>query len=452
MLKKLFVVLVVLGVAAIFLVSRDWDSPELGQALLDKVSAATGIQMKAEGFRLNLLKGVVLEKVEAKSSSEGRELTFNLDRLVFEHRLLPLLSGTVAIDRILLEKPRFDMVQSKAKGSSPKKAEAPESAPGEAADSEEGGGGLALEVKQIQIEDGSLSVKNEEGEEKTHVEGLDLEMRNVGFDPKVASLAGLSAEGTLGIREMIFDTMQLTDTEGKFQLAEAVFVIPELSFSMPHAKFTASAKLDFHRAPFTYSMNAKGEPLDLNGMVGAKEGFGPGTLHLEVQGAGPETKDLRADGLLALEEGQFPDAPMFSRIDAALGKKAVVGSPYKATEMSLRMENDRVIFAPFRFESGDARLDLEGTMSLEGPVDFDLSLATPREGLQIEGAGSSALDLLADDQGWVPVPIDITGTLEDPKVRPDVKALASQAGRGAKREATEKATDALRGLLKKKNE
>jgi hypothetical protein len=277
-------------------------------------------------------------------------------------------------------------------------------------------------------------------------------MRNVGFDPKAASLAGLSAEGTLGIREMVFDTLNLTETRGDFQLADAVFVIPELTFAMPYANFTASAKLDFQRAPFKYSMNAKGDPLDVNGMVGAKEGFDRATLHLEVQGAGPETKDLRADGLLALQEGRFPDAPMFSRIDAALGKKAVVDSPYKATEVSFRMENNRVILAPFRFESGDARLDLKGTMALEGSIDFDLSLATPREGLQIEGMGSSALDLLADEDGWVPVPIHITGTLEDPKARPDVKALASQAGRGVKREATEKATDALKGLLKKKNE
>jgi len=452
MLKKLLIVLAVLGVVAVFLLSRDWDSPELGQALLDKVSDATGIQMKAEGFRLNLLKGVVLEKVEAKSSSDGRDLTFNLDRLVFEHRLAPLLSGTVAIDRILLEKPRFDMVQSKTKGSSSKTAEAPESVPAEGAESEEGGGGLALEVRQIQIEDGSLSVKNAKGEEKTLVAGLDLEMRNVAFNPNDASLATLSAEGTLGIREMIFDTLKLTDAEGKFQLADAVFTIPELSFLLPNGKVAADAKLDFNPVPFAYTMNAKGEPLDLNGMVGATSGFGPANLELEAKGAGTETKDLKGNGQVRLAEGRFPDAKMFTQIDAALGKKAVVGSRYKATEASFRMENNRVILAPFRFESGDARLDLQGTMSLEGPVDFDLSLATPREGLQIEGVGSSALDLLADDQGWVPVPIDITGTMEDPKVRPDVKALALQAGQGAKREVQEKATDALRGLLKKKNE
>ncbi len=446
MLKKLLIVLAALAAVLLILLSRDWDSPELGRKLLAQVAAATGVQIEAEGFRLNLLKGVVLERVEAKTSGEGREITFHLDRLVFEHRLLPLLSGTVAVDRILLEAPRFEMVQSEGKPTSAKKAEVPEAAPAETGE----GGGLALEVNEIRIEDGSLSVKNPKGEEKTRVEGLDLEMHDVGFDPSAASLAALSAAGTLAIREMVFDTLKLTETEGTFQLKDAAFTIPELSFLLPHGKFTADAVLDFKPVPFTYTMNAKGDPLDLNGMVGATDGFGPASLNLEAKGAGPETKNLKGKGQVHVAEGQFPDAKVFQGIDAALGKKAVVGSPYKATEASFRMENDRVILAPFRFESGDARLDLEGALLLEGPIDFDLSLATPREGLRIEGVGSNVLDILADDQGWVPVPIDITGTMEDPKVRPDVKALASQAGSGAKREAKEKATDALRGVLKKK--
>ncbi len=45
----------------------------------------------------------------------------------------------------------------------------------------------------------------------------------------------------------------------------------------------------------------------------------------------------------------------------------------------------------------------------------------------------------------------MTGTLEDPKVRPDSKALLAQVGSGLKREATEATIDALGGLLRKKN-
>jgi hypothetical protein len=307
-------------------------------------------------------------------------------------------------------------------------------------------------MKRIQIEDGSLSVKNTEGVEKTSVEGLDFEIRDVAFDPAAQSLKSLSGNGTLGIQAMKFDTLKLTETAGEFQLADAVFTIPALSFRMPQGKFLADAKLDFNAVPFAYTMNAKGEPLDLNGMVGATSGFGPAALELKANGSGPETKALKGSGEVRLAEGSFPDAKMFRDLDAALGKKALVGSKYKATQMSFRMENDRIALAPFRFESGDARLDLQGSMLLEGPIDFDLSLATPREGLRIEGAGAEVLNVMADDQGWVPVPIAITGTLEDPKVRPDAKAMASQAGHGVKREVTEKATDALKGLLKKKKE
>jgi hypothetical protein len=450
MLKKILIVVAALAAIAVFLVSRDWDSPELGRAVLEKVSAATGIQVQAQGFRLNVLKGVVLDKVQAKSSSEGRDLTFQLDRLIFEHRLLPLLSGTVAVDRILLQKPRFEIVQTGSGSASAKEPEPPESPAGDT--EAEAGGGLAFDMKRIQIEDGSLSVKNTEGVEKTSVEGLDFEIRDVAFDPAAQSLKSLSGEGTLGIQTMTFDTLKLTETEGEFHLADAVFTIPALSFRMPQGKFTADAKLDFNAVPFAYTMNARGDPLDLNGMVGATEGFGPAALELQANGSGPETKDLKGSGQVRVAEGSFPDAKLFRDVDAALGKKAVVGSKYQATQMSFTMEDDRIALAPFRFETGDARLDLQGSLLLTGLVDFDVSLATPREGLRIEGAGAGVLDVMADDQGWVPVPIDITGTLEDPKVRPDVKAMASQAGHGVKREVTEKATDALKGLLKKKKE
>ena len=44
MLKKLLIVVVVLLAIVLFLAARDWDSPELGQALLDKAGEATGIK------------------------------------------------------------------------------------------------------------------------------------------------------------------------------------------------------------------------------------------------------------------------------------------------------------------------------------------------------------------------------------------------------------------------
>ena len=73
-----------------------------------------------------------------------------------------------------------------------------------------------------------------------------------------------------------------------------------------------------------------------------------------------------------------------------------------------------------------------------------------REGIQIDGVGEDVLDVLADDEGWVMIPLSVTGTKDQPRVRPDSKALVAQAGQGMKRMAKEKATDAITGFLRKK--
>ena len=57
---------------------------------------------------------------------------------------------------------------------------------------------------------------------------------------------------------------------------------------------------------------------------------------------------------------------------------------------------------------------------------------------------------MSDDKGWVPIPIHISGTTENPRVRPDGGALVAQAGSGLKREASDAAKRAIRGLIPKR--
>ena len=470
MLKKILIVVAVLLLVGLFLLTKDWDSPELGQALLDEVGEATGVEMTATGFQFNLFKGIELDNVTASSSSPGRQFDFTLDQLVFEHRIVPLLSGTVAIDRIVLERPQFELVETPsqaepAAGAEPAEAEpatdaeatAPEPDEPDEPDEEDEKGGLALEVKQILVRDGSIVLRNTDSGSETRVEGLDFTMENLRFDPTGDSLAALEAEGELTIAHVNLDTLALSDFESRFQLANAVFDLNELVFTTTHGKFAADANVDFNPVPFTYTMTATVDPLDLNGMVGASEGFGPATMQLEAEGAGADTKDVDARGGLTLAGGEFPSVDPFTGIDKALGKQVVAGAPYEATELSFVLDNNIIRLAPFRFTTELARLDLDGTISLEGPIDLGLSVSTPREGLEIEGATANVLDVLADDEGWVPIPMTITGTMEQAKVRPDSRALLAQAKQGAKREvkkaATEAAGGAIRGLFgrKKKN-
>jgi hypothetical protein len=131
-----------------------------------------------------------------------------------------------------------------------------------------------------------------------------------------------------------------------------------------------------------------------------------------------------------------------------------VGAAYQATRAEFSIADNIATLAPFRFETARARLDTAGKANLDGPLDLELSVATPREGIRIGGVGSDVLDLLTDEQGWVPIPMSVAGTMEDPKVRLDTKALLSQAGAGYKRglskDLEEKASDLLEGLFRKK--
>jgi hypothetical protein len=445
MLKTLLVVVLVILVIGVILLTRDWDAPGLGQALLDKAGEAAGVPMTATGFRFNLLKGVELSGVQASSVEEGgREFSFSLDRLVFEHRVLPLLSGTVAIDRIILEHPQFELVDSPqgAEGEVEPDREAGEAeAPAEGSDE---GAGMALEVREISIRDGVVVMRTRGEAGETRVEDLDFEMQNLKFDPTAESLAALSAEGEFSIAQVLLSSTTISGVQSRFQLASAVFDLLELSFSTPHGEFAGEMQVDFNPVPFVYKLTAEGNPLDLNGMVGASEGFGPGVAHLGAEGVGADMKGVKAQGTIQLVAGEFPSVEMFTGVDEALGKQVLVGANYEATEARFQLENNVVTLSPFRFTSDIARLDLDGTVNLEGPIDLDFAVATPREGLDIDGVGANVLDVLSDDQGWVPVPISVTGTLEEPRVRPDAQALVAQAGSGLKREATEAATEAAK--------
>ena len=97
--------------------------------------------------------------------------------------------------------------------------------------------------------------------------------------------------------------------------------------------------------------------------------------------------------------------------------------------------------------------NLHGTASLDGPLNLDVLLATPADGLEIDGVGASVLNVLSDSAGWVPLSLNVSGTLEQPNVRLDTKALLAQAKQGTKREAQEaahRAAEQAKAAAKKK--
>ena len=73
--KLILAAAVVLGLFVLALVAvlfTEFDSPELGRLALRQIGESSGLDLRAEGFRLNVLRGLELEKVEASGPIGGR--------------------------------------------------------------------------------------------------------------------------------------------------------------------------------------------------------------------------------------------------------------------------------------------------------------------------------------------------------------------------------------------
>ena len=151
-------------------------------------------------------------------------------------------------------------------------------------------------------------------------------------------------------------------------------------------------------------------------------------FELDAEGYGTDSKGIKGKGVLHLAEGRLPSSPALAGVEKALGRgTSLVGASYLATEAPFHVENNRLTLEGFQLETPQAALDLKGTVDLDGPLALSLVLRTPREGLVIHEVPAEVLDALADDEGWIAVPLQITGTREEPRVTPDAKALLAQA-------------------------
>jgi len=448
--KKLAVAGAVVVLGLVVLSVWQFDSPRLGRSVLGTASEATGVRLEVERFRLGLLSGLALEGARAEAAIPGGRYELALNRLLFEHRLLPLLRGAVAVDRVVLDRPELQLVMADATG-----PESGEESGGTSAD-EASGVPVALEIREIRIEDGVLQYGDGTGElPPTRVEGLDLSMRELSLDPAASSPAsGARGVGELSVDRIALESTEIRDARGTFSLSNARFETRDVAFSTPEGRFEAVFSMDVAALPPSYEIELQGKPLDLNaaaGLSGRKGGFGPAQLELTGHGTGTESRGLVATGRATLAAGSLPSHPVLAGVARGIGRSSVAGAPYEATEVRFRISEDRLVLEPFALVTPELAVRMGGIVGLdaEGRLDLELAVDTPREGVVVAGVGGEMLDALTDERGWLSVPMRVTGTSLEPKVLPDARALVAQARRGLGRSLKGKVGGKLKGLFGK---
>ena len=422
--------------AALFL---EFDSPALGHAALARIGSALGAQVDARAFRFRLIRGLALEDLTASSDLAGGHWTLTTKALVLDHRLWPLLRGRVEIERIVLRRPHVRLEPGPSGRATPTRAAA---LPGAAA--------LALRVVEAKMDDGAVEVITP-GQPPLTIAKLDFTMRDLALAG--ATLAGLTAGGRASADSIRFAQTEVTKVEGEFKVRGGALTADPIRFRTKEGRFQAALRARLDRLPWTYSIDLSGDPIDLNAMagLGADGTLGPARLRLVAEGTGSGTASLRGQGTLHMEPGRLPASPLLERVQGVLAAP-LVGARYQASDTPFRLFNGRVEFDSFRFRADRFSLDMRGWLALDGPLSLTASARAPRDQVRVAGVPPGVLDTLVDPEGYVVVPLVVTGTQRNPVVRPDVGALMASASRGAGGVAVRKAGEGILGWLRRRKQ
>ncbi|HET6267225.1 MAG TPA: hypothetical protein VFG11_05865, partial [Acidobacteriota bacterium] len=219
---KVALVLILLTAAALlFVLFHDFDSPELGQKVLKKASAATGIQLNATGFKFNVRKGLFVENLQAQGKFDGGSYDAKLGKLILEHELVPLLHGDIMVKRIEIDQPNVNvtMVEQAPKEAKPasekERAEKPakEAEPTEKTKDKQ----LTFRIDNVLLSDGNVTIQQEgDPKSKTELKGIKITLQNVTTAPMAPSLLqGLSGNGDFFAKEIDTTSLKITDVAGK---------------------------------------------------------------------------------------------------------------------------------------------------------------------------------------------------------------------------------------------
>ncbi len=447
---KITLAVVAASLAALLAIALfvEFDAPRLGQRILDSAGESAGIEVQAEGFRFTLRRGIVLENVIATTQFPGGTVVTTLDRVVLEHRLVPLLLGEVVVDRLLLENPVIEVINDEAPAaSSPTAARTAVPLPHlrrvslAQDEASEKTAGRAIAVHSASIVDGTLLLSTAGREPTTRVHDLDVELNDIVIDPRASSVAvGLSARGHIDVGEVHVAQRIATGDRALLTADGGLFTVTGLALTIDEGRLDLNELVvDLNPDPYTYRTSLSGNDIDLNSLLGVEESdaLGLASIEMDAAGAGAETASIIGNGRIHLAAGRIPDIPALDQVRELLGLQ-LAGLRYEPTTIEFALGNDRVEVSPFEIVSETLRLQATGSLGIDGRLDGRSHVLVPRDAIDLgnwQGDFSDGLvEALTDEEGWVSIPLLINGTVEEPSVRPDSEALFAalqeSAGRG----------------------
>ncbi len=188
-----------------------------------------------------------------------------------------------------------------------------------------------------------------------------------------------------------------------------------------------SARVDRRQMPERFSSNVQVHNLDLGALLAASPATrgklsGTGELNLQLFGAlsNDWRKSLSGTGQFAIRNGRLPGGSLTGALESLAKLSGMSGeTPFSLIQGDLGIGQRRVASRQIHMDSPRGTVDLHGSCSLDGALEYDGQAVLTAGGAGAAGAIGEILGgVLQRQVGRVTVPFSIRGTLQDPKVQP----------------------------------
>lgn len=243
--------------------------------------------------------------------------------------------------------------------------------------------------------------------------------------------------GKAAVERVRLGTLALEQLQSPFRLANGVFTLDPLTFTMYRGHQKGSVQVDLTKPAPVYTIKGSMDGLDVNQALSATttmKDFVAGTARMttNLTGSGSSApaiqRSLAGTVKFEMKDGVLKNFPLLAAINQALG--LTVGDT-KDTKFELlsgtaTVGGGRARTDDLLLKAGEIGMTGAGVLGFDKSLDFRLNALLSRERTQQLVQKSATIQRLANDRGEVTIPVRVTGTTTAPKYTVDVGSVAKK--------------------------
>ncbi len=264
------------------------------------------------------------------------------------------------------------------------------------------------------------------------------------------------ADGTVRVANAVYQGLNVTDFALLYHLENNILNINEISMQVAGGTIKGKGRIDLGQADMGYNADVSVDGTQTDDLVSAlfpkaaNTIFGNLFLNAKLSGSGIDLsgiqKSLTAQADMRVTEGKLTGIGLTRGLAAFLNAQSLQVLNFDAVKGNIRLNNGKFVLDT-DYNSKDLRMNPTGTIGLDGSIDLSLNMRlAPEIAARIKG-NQLVSQVLTDQEGWALLPLDVAGSLKDPRFALDTTVVQKQL----KEKATQKLQEQIREKLFKQS-